>query len=474
MKKLYSNLIVLGLLFTAQLSMAQGKFNLEFYGGPQRSYNQVTFTPNQPDIDVITPWNYNLGVNFLKRIKPNLQLSIQAEYARNSTKTNNFPNYPDLNPSFERSLSAESFGNYSLGVRYNWDKANHGFYVQPSIGFTLNNYGEYESQDSLSINFNTINKQTEIIPTIRLETGYKYYTGRRNYFLVGIRHQQGLQNLNTVNFGGPRTPYSAEISRKGSYTSLFVGYGINLENWSKTKRAEYKNTTKVSKEAKRELAWSSGPYLMASGFLRFRTRSEREPNLEFSHITSGNTFGGGYRFNALSIETGYSTFGSATSFSLPTIGTVISFTNRNINAIPLTLKYDFLIGDKNRLRVGPTLSAYYIIGPNTEFARGGGSGGSGGFLDYSLDFSSRDVDLNGKVFFNAGMYAELPIFNSSLINFKISQNFGSPKVGVFDITGEANGNPVSFESAGTLNGFILEMGYKLPLNLLFKTGRSDK
>jgi len=138
----------------------------------------------------------------------------------------------------------------------------------------------------------------------------------------------------------------------------------------------------------------------------------------------------------------------------------------------LTLKYDFLIGDKSRLRVGPTFSAYYIIAGNMEYSRSGGFGGGG--IDYRLNYSIGDLDINGKIFFNAGVYAELSIFNSSLINFKISQNFGSPKVGVLDITGEANGNPVSFESAGTLNGFMLEMGYKLPLNLLLKSGRSSQ
>ena len=476
MKKLYRSFIVLGLLFSSQLVMAQGKYNLEFYGGPQRSYNRVTFTPNQPNIDVISPLNYNLGVNFLKRIKPNLQLSFQAEYARNSTRTNNFPNYPDLSQSFQRFFTAESFGNYSVGIRYNWDKANHGFYIQPSIGISANNYSESVRQDSLTNNFK-VTRRTEISPTLRLETGYKYYTGRRNYLLVGLRHQQGFQDMNSISYQGHSLPNTAEVSSRGSYTSLFVGYGINLENWSKIKRAEYKNTTKESKDGKRDLAWSSGPYLMASGFLRFRPRSEQEPNLEFSHITSGTTFGAGYRFNAFSVETGYSTFGNATSVSLPNIGTVNSIPNENINAIPLTLKYDFLIGDKSRLRVGPTFSAYYILDTNMEYSRSGGFGGGlggGGGIDYRFNYTSRDLDLNGKLFFNAGVYAELPIFNSSLINFKISQNFGSPKVGVFDVVGEANGNAVNFESVGTLNGLMLEMGYKLPLNLIFKSGRSEQ
>jgi len=37
-----------------------------------------------------------------------------------------------------------------------------------------------------------------------------------------------------------------------------------------------------------------------------------------------------------------------------------------------------------------------------------------------------------------------------------------------ELKGEVNGQPVNFESSGTLNGFMLELGYKLPLNVLFK------
>lgn len=465
MRKLLTCFVFLALVSQNQLSIAQSKFNLEFYGGPQRSYNQVTFTPAQADIEVRAPWDYNLGINFLTRIKPNLQIAVQAEYARNSQRTINYPNYPDLSSSFERQLFAESFGNYSVGLRYNWEKENYSFYLQPSIGITVNKYFDVISTDSISqVYYET---KTEIKPNLRLEAGYKYYTSRKNYFMVGIRHQQGLQNLNPLNFYRGQSAYSTEISRSGSYTSMFVGYGINLDNWSKSKRQEYKNEAKESKEIKRDRAWSSGAYLIGSGFLRFRPKSEREPNLGFSHISSGSLFGAGYRLYSLSVETGYATFSFANSISIPELNTRVVLNSSNLHAVPLTLKYDFLIGDKNRLRIGPSFSTYFITDSGNDFAREGGFGGP----DFNLSYVAQNSDLNGKVFFNAGVYAELPIFNSSLINFKVSQNFGSPKVGTVDLTGEVNGDPVGFESSGSLNGFMLEMGYKLPLNLIFKRGQ---
>ena len=469
MKKSCRYFIILGLLFSSHLALAQGKFNLEIYGGPLRSYNQVTFNPNQPNIDAITPWNLNLGVNFLTRIKPNLQLSVQAELARNRQRGINYPNFPALNPSFEKLLSAESFGNYSVGLRYNWNREKYSFFVQPSIGFTVNNFSEYVLRDSLSGSYTITNKQTEISPNLRLETGFKLYTRRKNYFLVGLRHQQGLQELNPRITPDFRSSFDTEISRKGSYSSLFVGYGINFENWSKSKRAEFRKFPKESKEVKRDRAWNTGSYIIAGGFLRFRSRSEREPNLQFSNMTSVNFIGLGYKFKDFSIESGYSSFWISTPIFTAATGVITTFNTSNVNAIPLTFKYDFEIGDKNRLRVGPTFSAYYITGTGDQFRSEGAFSGS----DYFLNYKKADTDLSGKIFFNAGVYAELPIFNSSLINFKISQNFGSPQVGVIDLTGDITGTPVNFESSGSLNGLMLELGYKLPLNLIFKPKRIE-
>jgi hypothetical protein len=332
--------------------------------------------------------------------------------------------------------------------------------VQPSLGVTVNTYFEPD----LTPGSFTFESATQVNPNLRLETGIKYYTRRKNYFVVGLHHQQGLQNLNTVSFGTAENSNQVGIDRKASYSSLFFGYGIDLSNWSKSKRMEYKNETKENKESKRDLAWSNGAYLIGSGFLRFRPKSEREDNLEFSHITSGTLFGAGYRWNSLSVESGYATFGYANSISIPGTESNRLLNSFRLSAIPLTFKYDFLIGKKKRLRVGPSLSTYFITNSSNKISNLGGFGGP----DYNLSYTSQNTNLNGKVFFNASLYAELPIFNSSLINFKVSQNFGSPKVGTLDLTGEVNGEPVNFESSGTMNGFMLEMGYKLPLNLLFK------
>ncbi|MCR9013411.1 hypothetical protein [Aquiflexum gelatinilyticum] len=465
MRKIYFYLPILLLFSIFQNSYGQRKLNLELYGGPQKSFNKAIEFPQNSDLKVSTPLDYHVGANLLYRIKGPWQLSLQAEALRNSRMTTWYPNFPDANPQI-KGRSSELLGNYSIGARYNWEKEKYALFAQPSVGFTVNNYSEMILNDSnYFVGYSP--KQTAIVGNVRLEGGIKLYTPRKNYVVFGARFQQSIGQLNTNGFYNPSTNLRIEDKRRGSYAGLFMGYGINFGN--KASREQFRSNRPDRKDEKRDLAWKSGPYVMVSGFLRFRPKSEREPNLEFSHISGGSIFAAGYRFNALSVETGYSRFNTFTNISVA--GTNVNSNLANnflVTAIPLTFKYDFQVGDKNRLRFGPTFSAFYTLGTNGERLREGGYGGTGPDGEFDLTYNTNPSDPKGAIFFNAGIFAEVPIFNSSLLNFKVSQNFGSPDVGLLDVTGEVNGQPVNFESSGTLNGFMLELGYKLPLNVLFK------
>lgn len=461
MRKIYFAFPLLVLCFVSSNSFGQGKINLELYGGPQKSFNDKIVGVQSPALKVFNPWDLHLGANLLYRINQQWQLSLQAEGIRNTRMSEFYPNFPDQNPQVNR-RSPELLGNYSIGARYNWERGKYALFAQPSAGITVNKYLDYNNSGPV---WGPL--ETDIAGNFRIEAGIKLYTPRKNYFVFGARYQQGIGQLNTYNFYNPVTNLSIEDKRRGSYVGLFMGYGINFGN--KTSRELFKANRPDRKLEKRELAWKSGPYLMVSGFLRFRPKSEREPNLEFSHIRSGSYLLGGFRFGALSLETGYARFHSQTNIEVP--GTSINHNSLNgfvVDAIPLTFKYDFEVGHKNRLRFGPTFSAFYTLGTRSEtsFVNGIGGQTEGGI--YSLIFTPIDSDPKGAVFFNAGIFAELPIFNSSLLNLKISQNFGRPKVGLADVTGEVNGQPVNFQGSGTLDGLMLELGYKLPLNVIFK------
>ena len=142
--------------------------------------------------------------------------------------------------------------------------------------------------------------------------------------------------------------------------------------------------------------------------------------------------------------------------------------NYSVGAIPVRFRYHKDLGDRNRIRLGTSLAAIYTLetkGLNMFEIRGGGNTGNS---LYSLTYTPVDQDSQGQVFFNAGVFAEIPIFNSSMMTFNFSRNFGSPDVGKVNVSGEIEGRPVNFDASGTLDGWVMEVGYKLPLNVLFK------
>lgn len=55
------------------------------------------------------------------------------------------------------------------------------------------------------------------------------------------------------------------------------------------------------------------------------------------------------------------------------------------------------------------------------------------------------------------------LFIVSLMSFPIS---GLQAQGRLNL--EVNGSPVRFESTGKMNGWVFEVGYKIPLNAVFK------
>lgn len=444
-------------------SVGQSKFKMELYGGPHYSYQQgLTKIGQSPNIRV--PLDYHLGINFLYGIKDNLQLTFQSEMTRATFNFDYFPAYPSLSPSYQ-GQRFDTFGNYRLGVRKTWEQGKRAFFVQPSVGFTVNNYWNFSQADSTT--FFMAEKAVKIVGNVGLEAGVKFYMKRKNYVVVGLRHQTGLSSLNSIELGNYAGNSEASVQRSGSYTGLFVGYGIDFKGRTREEKLEEKLSKEEGKSEKREIAWGSGPYISINGFLRFRPKSEREPNLEFSHISGGNEFLGGYTFGSFSVESGYSQFNAFTNVNLAEGVNLNTATNYSVSAIPVRFRYHLNIGDKNRLRLGSSLAAFYTLDTKGMIWYKQAIGGYGN-TTYNLTTVPLDQNIQGKMFFNAGIFAEIPVFNSSMMTFNFSRNFGSPEVGKVNISGEINGEPVNFDASGSLNGWMMEVGYKLPLKVLFK------
>ncbi len=80
-------------------------------------------------------------------------------------------------------------------------------------------------------------------------------------------------------------------------------------------------------------------------------------------------------------------------------------------------------------------------------------------------YSDREIE-RGRFAFNTDMFAELSVFNSSFLTFKISRNFASSDFVKINGDYTIEGTPVSVESLGNINGFLFDLGYKLPLKVL--------
>ena len=79
-------------------------------------------------------------------------------------------------------------------------------------------------------------------------------------------------------------------------------------------------------------------------------------------------------------------------------------------------------------------------------------------------YSDREL-THGRFIFNAGVFIETSVFNSSFLTFKISRNFGSPDFVRIKADYLIDETPLNIESIGNLNGFMMEVGYKLPLKV---------
>jgi len=433
---------------------AQSRLKMELYGGPQLMYQRSTD-------QIRNPPNYHLGINWLYGIKDDFQLVLQAESARANFNYNWYPNFPSSSPAI-KAFYYDSFGNFRIGLRKSWEKGNKAFFIQPNVGITVNNYFDFSNVASTSTF--VASKESKNVGNLGLEAGMKFYTGRKNYITLGIRHQSGLSALNSaeVSWGIPQQNQIL-VDRSGTYTGLFFGYGIDFKGRTSEEKAAAKLEKIDQKTVRREMAWGDGVYLSISGSIRFRPRDERVPNLEFSHMTSGYQYLLGYMRGRFSLESGYSR--QLANNHLNILGEVVKTQQGySVGAIPVRVRYHKVIGDKNRLRLGSSIAGLVTLGTHNLSEIGQERRDRTGLPVYQLNSTPFEQTSAGKVFFNAGLFGELPVFNTGMITFDLSRNFGSPAVGLENITGSITGAPVNQILTGTLDGWLLEVGYKVPIN----------
>lgn len=135
-------------------------------------------------------------------------------------------------------------------------------------------------------------------------------------------------------------------------------------------------------------------------------------------------------------------------------------------AIPLRARYPWDIGEKIRPGLGVSAVTFVTL------------------ITLRIDVTEKSVFVlndervpvllstpatqssGGKLFFQAGAFVDIPFFNSGLLSFDFSQNSGSPEIGFVNVQEIINQHRVDYVKYGTLNGFNIGSGFKMPVSTL--------
>jgi len=188
MKKIYFISVFVFVLSSITAS-AQGLVDVELYGGPIQTYLKEGAGLNSSGYESENPITGHLGINLLTRVTDNWQISLQGEIFR---VTQHFTQ-AFQGGRMEQNHGSRHFGNIALGARYSILRGKKEFFFQPSIG--LIPYTEI-----VNSNFMALESQRKVSVTLRGEAGIKLYNKRDNYFVFGLRHQQGLNICSVMIF----------------------------------------------------------------------------------------------------------------------------------------------------------------------------------------------------------------------------------------------------------------------------------
>lgn len=464
--------ILLFFLFVGQV-FSQEKFAWEFFGGPSQAFLTWEVIPRNDFISPSNELSYHFGTTFLWGLKNDLQLTGQLEFFKRELGAYGISRVIDTLQI--TGYSTEGIPLLALGVRKSWDN----FYLQPSLSLmkspsVLDRYDRGNDWNGIPLG---VISESDWGVGIRLEGGMKLYNKRGNYFLGGLRYQHGLILMDKMNAAvryNERLEHVLSAKSKGSYMGLFFGYGIKGHNMRLPVSRSPKRLYNDRKLLKHDLSLEDGVYAMIYGGIR---RREDPLSNEFTYSNTSGQFQVvlGYNFGGFSLETGYGNFSYNANYQIDFDGVdalVMQWEKYDMPVIPLTFKYHIPLNDQNTVRFGPSFSTYFALKNQSKYWFT--SIGSGGAIinekEYrytSEVYSDRELE-HGRFAFNAGVFAEMSVFNSSFLTFKISRNFESPDFVKINGIYVIEGTPVTIESLGNINGFLLDVGYKIPLKVLDK------
>jgi hypothetical protein len=240
---------------------------------------------------------------------------------------------------------------------------------------------------------------------------------------------------------------------------------------------ELLSTRLERKEMRQKASVSDGGYVLFQGGLRKHENARSKDVFtggygEYNGIIGVNY---GYRLNNASLETGLGFIWQYHSniYFLEAAGEAFrTYGNYNSIFLPLALKYDVPTGPSKKFRFG-AMGSLNLLLHQTRNPEQQGRGTY--YFDY-LNDRDRYVQYkyywdNPRIsgFFKVGVYAEFQVFKSSFLNVQFSRAISAGPVRTVVYEWEYQNNKGSFTDDIKIQGYILEIAYKLPLNLFSAT-----
>ncbi|WP_157359728.1 hypothetical protein [Algoriphagus mannitolivorans] len=224
---------------------------------------------------------------------------------------------------------------------------------------------------------------------------------------------------------------------------------------------------------RQELSRENGPYLLFQGGMRkHSTDQENYFPLYRSSLYHGIVTGiYGYRINNTSFEVGMGFIWHVSRNLHELKGfekSVPIYSNFNSINLPIGFRYDIPTGTKQNFRFGAHTSLnllihqtrkprnpdilyhYFTQWPSTDY------------VDYVVRIE--DKGLTG--FFKIGIHTEIKVFKSSSLLLQLSRAVSPSPSRVLNVNWKYQNQSGSFRDEVKLEGTIVELAYKLPLNIL--------
>jgi hypothetical protein len=146
--------------------------------------------------------------------------------------------------------------------------------------------------------------------------------------------------------------------------------------------------------------------------------------------------------------------------------------NHSVNSIvvPVAIRYTIPVGERENFRFGANFTANWIAialnGYNNS--SGGGSYDWRGTVPPSdrLVYTWETDEKKARFFFQAGIHGEVQVFKSSFLMVQVSRAFMLGPAVIYNYQWTGIGQSGDFQVQSSIEGFMSEIAYRLPLQVL--------